>query len=47
MDRPNELNQRLLQVFLKNKNEELDMWKDNFLQLSKLKNYSFELKYRN
>lgn len=30
MDRPNELNQRLLQVFLKNKNEELDMWRDIF-----------------
>lgn len=30
MDRPNELNQRLLQVFLKNKNEELNMWRDIF-----------------
>lgn len=44
MDRPNELNQRLLQVFLKNKNEELNMWRDIFFQLSKLTNYSFELK---
>lgn len=44
MDWPNELNQRLLQVFLKNKNEELNLWRDIFFQLSKLINYSFELK---
>ena len=44
MDRPNELNQRLLQVFLNDKNEEMNMWRDIFFQLSKLTNYSFELK---
>jgi FRG domain protein len=44
MDRPNELNQKLLQVFLNDKNEELNMWRDIFIQLSKLTNYSFELK---
>ena len=30
MDRPNELNQRLLQVFLNDKNEEMNMWRDIF-----------------